>query len=125
MAAIVYGAVNAQAPNALPAQNFYYDDSAWPLPDENTPTALKLTGMTSVHAVWMTFSRYDDGKPVTDGPVFALIEGSTVDWTAPGGCTYRLQLVNANPPLVNMTKPRSFCALAPGKKVIFKILALP
>ena len=115
----------AQAPGALPAQNFYYDSSAWPLPDEGASTALRLSGMTSVHAVWMAFSRYDDGKPVTDSPVIALLEGSTIEWTAPGGCSYQLQLVNSNPPQINMSKPRSICALAPGRKVIFKIFALP
>jgi hypothetical protein len=115
----------AQSPNAVPAQNFYYDDSAWPLPEEGASTALRLTGMPSAHAAWMAFSRYDDGKPATDSPVMVLMEGFTVKWTAPGGCNYELQLVNSNPPQINMSKPRSICALAPGKKVIFKILALP
>src|SRR5450432_3777693 len=88
---------DAQAPNALPAQNFYFDDAEWPLPNERT-SALRLTGMTSVHAVWMTFSRYAGGKPVTDSPIITLLDGSTVKWSAPGGCTYELQLVNSNPP---------------------------
>lgn len=115
----------AQTPGGLPAQNFYYDDAAWPLPEEGASTALRLTGMPSAHAVWMAFSRYDDGKPVTESPVMALMEGFTVKWTAPGGCGYELLLVNSNPPQINMSKPRSMCALAPGRKVIFKILALP
>jgi hypothetical protein len=124
-ATLTCGAANAQTPGGLPAQNFYFDDSAWPLPEEGAPTALRLTGMPSAHAVWMAFSRYDDGKPATDSPVMVLMEGFTVKWSAPGGCSYELQLVNSNPPQINMSKPRTFCALVPGKKVIFKILALP
>jgi hypothetical protein len=119
------GGTGAQSPTAVPAQNFYYDNSAWPLPDENRATALRLSGMTSAHAVWMTFSRFDGGKPVTDSPVIALLEGSTHNWIAPGGCTYELQLVNANPPQINMKKLSSICVLNAGAKVIFKILAAP
>ena len=114
---------SAQAPNALPAQNFYYDDAEWPLPNERA-SALRLTGMTSVHAVWMSFTRYTDGKPMLDSPIIPLLEGSTVKWSAPGGCTYELQLVNANPPFINMSK-RQICTLNQGAKVIFRILALP
>ena len=124
-ATLLGGGAGAQSPAAMPAQNFYFDDSAWPLPDEHKATALRLTGMHSVHAVWMTFSRFDGGKPVTDSPVIALLEGSTHQWTAPGGCTYELQLVNADPPLINMKKLSWVCALNPGAKVIFKILAAP
>jgi hypothetical protein len=124
-ATLTCGAANAQTPGGLPAQNFYFDDSAWPLPEEGAPTALRLTGMPSAHAVWMAFSRYDDGKSATDSPVMVLMEGFTVKWSAPGGCSYELQLVNSNSPQINMSKPRTFCALVPGKKVIFKILALP
>jgi hypothetical protein len=124
-ATLLGGAAGAQTPNAQPAQNFYYDDSAWPLPAEGATTALRLSGMTSVHAVWMTFSRYDGSKPVTDSPVITLMEGSTLKWTAPGGCSYEIELVNANPPQINMKKPYSICALNPGAKVIFKVLALP
>lgn len=113
----------AQTPNPLPAQNFYYDDVAWPLPDERT-SALRLSGMTSVHAVWMAFTKYAGGKPVMDSPVITLLEGSTVKWSAPGGCTYELQLVNANPPLINMNK-RQICMLDAGAKVFFRILATP
>jgi carboxypeptidase C (cathepsin A) len=122
---LICGAAGAQTPASLPAQNFYYDDSAWPLPAEGATTALRLTGMTSAHAVWMTFSRFEGGKPVTDSPVIVLLEGSTVKWNPPGGCSHQLQLVNSNPPQINMTRPSSMCALNPGTKVIFKILALP
>ena len=37
---------------------------------------------------------------------------------------YELQLVNANPPVINMNKPPAMCALRPGAKVIFRILAI-
>ena len=114
---------SAQSSNALPAQNFYYDDTVWPLPNDRT-SELRLTGMTSVHAVWMSFTRYADGKPVMNSPVITLLEGSTAIWTAPGGCNYELQLVNSNPPVINMTK-RQLCALDLGAKVIFRILAAP
>jgi hypothetical protein len=122
----LYGVrVGAQSANGLPAQNFYYDNSAWPLPEENKPTALRLAGMNSVHAVMMTFSHYEGGKPVTGSPIITLLEGSTANWNPPGGCSYELQLVNENPPVINMRKTSFFCALLPGAKVIFKILALP
>jgi hypothetical protein len=122
---LLYGAAGAQTPQTLPAQLYYYDDYEWPLPDEGT-TTMALGGMKSVHAVSMTFSRYSDGKPVTDSAVFTLLEGSTMRWSAPqGGCTYVLQLVNGNQPAISMTKPTSMCSLRPGAKVIFKILATP
>jgi hypothetical protein len=125
IAAMLPGApASAQSPNVLPAQNFYFDDSEWPLPDDNRTSALRLTGMRSVHAVWMSFTRYAGGKPMMDSPVITLLEGSTVKWNAPGGCTYELQLVNANPPLINMSK-RQICMLDSGAKAIFRILAAP
>ena len=114
----------AQAPNVLPAQNFYFNDSEWPLPDNDRTSALRLTGMRSVHAVWMSFTRYAGGKPMMDGPVITLLEGSTAKWNSPGGCAYELQLVNANPPLINMSK-RQICMLDSGTKAIFRILAAP
>ena len=64
------------------------------------------------------------GKPMMDSPVIILLEGSTTKWSAPGGCTYELQLVNSNPPVINMTK-RQICMLDSGGKVVFRILAAP
>ncbi len=123
--AMTGGTVNAQTPKILPVQNyFYYDDYEFPLPDEGM-TTMKLTGMKSAHAVWMTFTRYSDGKPTADGPVVTLLEGSTAKWTAPqGGCNYELQLVNANPPVINLFKPPAMCNLRLGAKVIFRIMAI-
>ncbi len=115
---------SAQKAKTLPVQNFYFDDYEWPLPGEGT-TTMTLTGMKSVHAVWMTFTRYADGKPVTDSPVITLFEGSTIKWAAPqGGCNYELQLVNSNPPVINMNKPPAMCNLRLGAKAIFRILAI-
>jgi hypothetical protein len=106
--------------------NVYYDSTPWPLPVEGGTSAFKLTGMTSVHAVWMSFTRYTDGKPLMDSPVITLLPGSTIKWSAPeGGCNYDLELVNANPPLITMKKPWSLCSLKPGAQVIFRILAAP
>jgi hypothetical protein len=66
--------------------------------------------MKSAHAVWMAFTQYTDGKPMLDSAVMTLLPGSTMRWTAPqGSCTYELELVNANPPLINMKKPSSMC----------------
>ena len=113
----------AQTPKILQAQHFYYDDYEWPVPGEGT-TTMTLTGMKSVHVVWLTFVRYTDGKPV-DGPVITLLEGSKVKWAPQGGCTYELQLVNSNPPVINMNKPPAMCSLRPGAKAIFKVLAAP
>ena len=117
------GTASAQKGTALPAQNFYFNDYEWPLPGERT-TTMTLTGMKSVHAVVMSFTRYSDSNPVADSPVVTLLEGSTAKWTAPqGGCNYELQLVNANPPVINMAKP-GMCNLRAGAKVIFRILAI-
>ncbi len=110
---------------ALSGQNYYYDDAVWPLPPDGETTALRLSGMKSAHAVWMTFSKFVDGKTVTDAPVITLLEGSTLRWTAPGGCSFELSLVNSNPPQINMRRPSSICSLLPGAKVIFKVLATP
>ena len=124
-AALLFGtSASAQSPNVLPAQNFYYDNSEWPLPDNDHTSALRLSGMNSVHTVWMSFTKFAGGKPVMDSPVITLLEGSTVRWNAPGGCAYELQLVNSNPPLINMNK-RQICTLDSGAKVIFRILAAP
>jgi hypothetical protein len=125
IAALLPGAsASAQSSNVLPVQNFYFDDSEWPLPEEGHTSALRLTGMHSVHAVWMSFTRYTGGKPMMDSPVITLLAGSTVRWNAPGGCAYELQLVNADPPLINMSK-RQICMLDSGAKAIFRILAAP
>jgi hypothetical protein len=125
--AVVFAAVTAAAlaggPAGAQSPNFYYDDTPWPLPNENT-SGFRLTNMKSAHAVWMSFTRYADGKPMMDSPVITLLPGSTVNWSAPGGCTYELQLVNADPPMINMTK-RQRCMLDAGQKVIFRILAAP
>ena len=115
----------ASAIAQTPGSN-YYDSTPWPLPVEGGTSAFKLTGMTSAHAVWMSFTRYTDGKPMMDSPVITLLPGSTAKWSAPeGGCGYDLELVNANPPYINMKKPWSMCSLKPGAQVLFRILAAP
>jgi hypothetical protein len=115
------GTATAQTPG-----NSYYDSTPWPLPVEGGTSAFKLTGMTSAHAVWMSFTQYVGGKPVMDSPIITLLPGSTAQWSAPeGGCNYDLELVNANPPTINMKKPWSMCSLKPGAQVIFRILAAP
>jgi hypothetical protein len=116
-AMLLSGLASAQSPNS------YYSDTPWPVPSEGT-SAFRLTGMKSVHAVWMAFTKYADGKPVMDSPVITLLEGSTIKWSPPGGCVYELQLVNSDPPVINMTK-RQICMLDNGGKVIFRILAAP
>jgi hypothetical protein len=123
-AAMVAGNACAQTAKVVPARIFYYDDYEWPLPGDGA-TPMTLNGMTSVHAVWMTFSRYAGGSGLPDGPVITLLAGSTVKWSAPqGGCNYELQLVNANPPVINLIKPSSMCAQKSGAKVIFKVMAI-
>ena len=118
---VLGGVALAQMPGSS-----YYDSTPWPLPVEGATSAFKLTGMTSAHAVWMSFTRYTDGKPAMDSPVIVLLPGSTAKWSAPeGGCNYDLELVNANPPLITMKKPWSMCSLKPGAQVIFRILAAP
>ncbi len=117
---------HAQTRGGGAGANSYYDDTPWPLPADGATSAFKLAGMKSVHAVWMSFSQYTDGKPLLDSAVITLLPGSTAKWSAPqGGCTYELELVNANPPLINMKKPSSMCSLRPGAQAIFRILAAP
>jgi hypothetical protein len=120
------GVAGAQTSGGATAGNAYYENTPWPLPGDGGTSAFKLNGMTSVHAVWMSFTRYADGKPTMDSPVITLLPGSTTKWTAPeGGCNYELELVNANPPVINMKKPSSLCSLKPGAQVVFRILATP
>jgi len=119
------GAAGAQTPGNAPA-NVYYDSTPWPLPGDGGTSAFKLSTMTSAHAVWMSFTRYTDGRPLMDSPVITLLPGTTVKWTAPeGGCNYELELVNSDPPLINMKKPSSICSLKQGAQAIFRILAAP
>ncbi|MDB5812487.1 MAG: hypothetical protein JWN94_4609 [Betaproteobacteria bacterium] len=113
-------------PAAAQSQNMYYDSTPWPLPADGSTSVFKLNGMTTAHAIMMSFTRYADGKPVTDSPIITLMPGSTARWSAPeGGCTYELELVDANPPLINMKKPYSICSLRTGNSAIFRILAIP
>src|SRR3954464_11364293 len=92
--------------------NSYYDSTPWPLPGEGGTSAFRLTGMTSAHAVWMSFTQYVGGKPMMDSEVITLLPGSTARWNAPeGGCGYELELVNASPPVINMKKQWSMCSL--------------
>ena len=124
--ALLGGVAGAQTSGGANAGNAYYENTPWPLPADGATSAFKLNGMTAVHAVWMSFTEYVGGKPMMDSPVITLLPGSTTKWTAPeGGCNYELELVNANPPLINMKKPSSLCSLKPGAQVIFRILATP
>ena len=119
-------ATSAQTPAGTSGRTVYYDDTPWPLPGDGATSAFRLTGMTSVHAVMLSFTQYVGGKPAMDSPVITLLPGSTVKWSAPeGGCSYELELVNANPPAINMKKPSSMCSLRPGAQVIFRIFAAP
>jgi hypothetical protein len=112
--------------HAQTAGNVYYDATPWPLPADGGTSAFRLTGMTSVHAVWIAFNNYVGDKPIADSPVITLLPGSVVKWSAPqGGCNYELELINANPPLINMRKPSAMCSLRPGAQAIFKIFAAP
>jgi hypothetical protein len=122
-ATMLGGTASAQKGNALPGQNFYFNDYEWPLPAERT-TTMTLNGMKSVHAVIMSFTRYTDTNPVQDQPNLTILEGSAVRWTPPQGCPYELQLVNSNPPVINMTKVPGMCNLKTGAKVIFRVLAI-
>ena len=126
LAAVIGGIAISQPAYSQPAGALYYDQTPWPLPDDNSVSAFKLNGMTSAHAVWMAFTNYAGEKPALDSPVMTLLAGSTVRWSAPqGGCTYELELVNANPPVINMKKPYSICSLKPGAQVLFRIYAAP
>jgi hypothetical protein len=118
------GSAAAQTAKTLPAQHYYYDDYEWPLPAEGT-TTMTLNGMKSVHIVWMTQVRSAEGKPLTDSAVITLIEGIKTRFAPRGGCSFELELVNANPPVIRMNKPSQMCTLQPGGKVVFKVLAAP
>ena len=118
------GNAAAQTAKTLPAQHYYYDDYEWPLPGEGT-TSMTLNGMKSAHIVWITQVRSAEGKPLADSAVITLIEGSKTRFAPRGGCTFELELVNANPPVIHMHKPSQMCTLQPGAKVVFKGLAAP
>jgi hypothetical protein len=124
VAALAAGTLPGGTASAQTPATSYYDSTPWPLPVEGGTSAFKLTGMTRAHAVWMSFTQYVGGKPVMDSAVITLLPGSTVTWSAPdGGCNYDLELVNTNPPVINMKKPWSMCSLKPGAQVIFRIFA--
>jgi len=123
-AALLAGPAAAQKAKVVPGPVFYYNDYEWPLPVEGT-TTMKLNGMKSAHAAWISVLRYSAGPPVEDAPVITLLEGSKARWTAPqGGCNYELQLINSNPPVINMTKPPAVCLTRAGAKVVFKVVAV-
>ena len=122
--AFLAGPAAAQKAKVVPGPVFYYNDYEWPLPVEGT-TTMKLNGMKSAHAVWMSVLRYSAGPAVDDAPVITLLEGSKAKWTAPqGGCNYELQLVNSNPPVISMTKPPAVCLTRSGAKVVFRVVAV-
>lgn len=116
----------AQAQPTTTAGNYYYDATPWPLPVDGV-SAFRLTGMTSAHAVVLAFTQYPGGKPAMDSPVMTLLPGSIAKWTAPqGGCAYELELVNSNPPVINMRKSAWLpCASTPATHALFRILATP
>lgn len=119
-------AAQAQSEPTTAAGNFYFENTPWPLPGDGT-SALKLSGMTSAHAVMLAFTSYPGGKPMMDSPVMTLLPGSIVKWSAPqGGCIYDIELVNSNPPVINMRKSSWIpCNSTPATHALFRILATP
>ena len=51
----------------------------------------------------------------------------SVKWSAPqGGCIYDIELVNSNPPVINMRKSSWMpCNATPATHALFRILATP
>ena len=119
-------AAQAQSEPTTTAGNFYFENTPWPLPGDGT-SALKLSGMTSAHAVMLAFTSYPGGKPMMDSPVMTLLPGSIVKWSAPqGGCIYDIELMNSNPPVINMRKSSWMpCNATPATHALFRILATP
>mgnify|MGYP003349585704 CR=1 FL=1 len=64
-AALIAGNAWAQRVKVAPAPVYFDDAYEVILPGDNG-VQLKLEGLKSVRAVWMTFSAYADGKPARD-----------------------------------------------------------
>ena len=122
-AALFAGSASAQKSKVAPAQAFYDDGVQLALPNEDATSTLKLEGLKTVHAAWLTFAKFQDGSVASDPQVIALMEGVTAKWSGPKSCTYDLKLV-ANPPAINMTKSSKVCALRPGESATFRVLAM-
>ncbi len=121
--ALFAGNVMAQRTKVAPAQVFFDDAYEVVLPGDNA-AAIKLDGLKSVRAVWLTFNSYTGGKPARDPQVMVLMEGTATKWGAPdGGCTYEFKIANGAAPSISMTKV-GFCTLRDGEKVLFRVLAM-
>ena len=122
-AALFAGSASAQKSKVAPAQAYYDDGYVWALPNDDATSSLKLEGLKTVHAAWLTFAKFQDGSVASDPQAIALMEGVTVKWAGPKSCTYDLKLV-VNPPAINMTKSSKMCALRPGESAVFRVLAM-
>ena len=116
---------SAQNAKAAPAQMVYeaaFEVSA--LPGDGETTTLKLAGLKTAHAAWITFVKFAGSAAARDSQVMALMEGVTVKWS--GGkesCVYELRMV-ASPPAITLNKSSGMCALKPPGAVVFQILAM-
>ena len=124
-AVLLAGGASAQKSSVAPAQ-LYFNDAyeVTALPGDGATTTLKLEGLKTVRAVWLTFAKFTGGAPVQDTQVITLMEGAMAKWA--GGkesCVYELRLV-ASPPAVTMTKTGGMCALKPPGNAVFRVLAM-
>ncbi len=122
--ALAAGNACAQGTKVGPAQVFFDEAFEVTLPANNT-FQIKLDGLKSVRAVWITFAGYPGGKPPRLPQVITLMEGVTARWGAPDeGCTYELKLADGGAPVINMKKAAAVCTLRDGEKAKFRILAM-
>ena len=123
LALLLTGTAFAQRTRAAPALVFYDDAYEIGMPGD-TPGAIRLDGLKTVRAAWLTFAGYTGGKPARDPQVITLMEGTATKWGAPdGGCTYEFKIANSPAPSISMTKV-GFCTLREGDKALFRILAM-
>jgi hypothetical protein len=123
-AAFVAGNASAQRTKVAPAPVFYDDAVEVTLPADNT-FQIRIDGLKSLRAVWMSFTGYAGGKPPRDPQVIMLMEGVTAKWGAPdGGCTYEFKIADGAAPVINMKKASSICTLRDGEKANFRVLAM-
>jgi hypothetical protein len=123
LALLLAGNAIAQRAKAAPALVFYDDAYEIGMPGD-TPGAIRLDGLKTVRAAWLTFAGYTGGKPARDPQVITLMEGTATKWGAPdGGCTYEFRIANSPAPSISMTKV-GFCTLREGDKALFRILAM-
>lgn len=122
--ALLAGGASAQNAKATPAPMVFETAYEIALPGEGETATLKLAGLKTAHAAWVTFLKFSGGAPPRESPVISLMEGMTAKWA--GGketCIFELRLV-ASPPAITINRTSGMCNLKPPGNAVFSILAM-